>query len=84
MRLPSIVALVAAAAVIFGMNALGASDALAQDTVKKPAAAAQKKAPGKTCSDIASNTQAHKDCIAQQAKSEKAANADSPRQCIEI
>ncbi|MBM3548994.1 MAG: hypothetical protein FJX54_18790 [Alphaproteobacteria bacterium] len=32
-----------------------------------------KKAPGKTCSEFTSNSQAHKDCIARQAKIEKSA-----------
>ena len=31
----------------------------------------RKKAPGKTCGDLAPNSQAHKDCIAKQAKSDQ-------------
>ena len=40
---------------------------------KSSAQANTKKAPGKTCSDLQSNSQAHKDCIAKQAKSDQAA-----------
>lgn len=54
-----------------------ASDALAQGkSDSKPAAAAKK--PGKTCSDLASNSQAHKDCIQKQAKSEKKEKVAKP------
>ncbi len=56
-----------------GVSGLGA-DALAQGrSDSKPAAAAKK--PGKTCSDLASNSQAHKDCIQKQAKSTKDAKS---------
>jgi len=44
-------------------------------TPYKPSAqSTQKKAPGKSCSDFVSNSQAHKDCIAKQAKSNQKAD----------
>ncbi len=57
-----------------GVSGLG-TDAWAQGrSDSKPAAAAAKK-PGKTCSDLVSNSQAHKDCIQKQAKSTKDAKS---------
>jgi len=41
-------------------------------------AAAPKKAPGKVCGEFQANSQAHKDCIARQAKMEKAAKDKKP------
>jgi hypothetical protein len=74
MRLPKIVALLATLTVAVGAMSLGGAGALAQDAAKKPSTAAvQKKAPGKVCSDLAPNSPAHKDCIAKQAKADKAA-----------
>ena len=59
-----------------GLSGLSA-DAWAQGkSDSKPAAAAKK--PGKTCSDLASNSQAHKDCIQKQAKSDKVAKPAKP------
>jgi hypothetical protein len=63
------------AAVALGTAGLGSTAAFAQDASKKPATktnAAQKK-PGKTCGDLASNSQAHKDCIAKNAHTQKSA-----------
>jgi hypothetical protein len=57
------------AAVAFGTASLASTPAFAQDASKKTTASQKK--PGKTCGDIASNTQAHKDCIAKQAHSAK-------------
>lgn len=63
--------LVAALLIGGGMTGLSA-DAWAQAKSDAPKAkAAEKKAPGKACSDLTPNSQAHKDCIQKQAKSEK-------------
>ncbi len=66
------------AAVLAGAGLAGtATDAFAQGrSDSKPAATAKK--PGKACSDLASNSQAHKDCIQKQAKSGKVAKPAKP------
>lgn len=74
MRARSTLTILSAAAMIFAATAIGPADAFAQDSSKKASASsAQKKAPGKTCTNLASNSQEHKDCIARQAKMDKTA-----------
>lgn len=77
--------LLGAAALALSVATFGAPDARAQGaSVTQPVKptpphkpSAQKKAPGKTCGDLTSNTQAHKDCIAKQAHTGKKAKKTS-------
>lgn len=62
---------VLAAALIVAGSTIVSGNAFAQDA-KAKAAAEQKKAPGKACSDVKPNSQEHKDCIAKQAKGNQA------------
>lgn len=81
MRFPFLATLLAAATLTFS-PVLGSGTALAQGSpvtqpvkptmpYKSSGQTTQKKAPGKTCGDLAPNSQAHKDCIAKQAKSDQ-------------
>ncbi len=75
--MPIVKTLVLAAALAAMSLAGSATDAFAQGrSDSKPAAAAKK--PGKACSDLASSSQAHKDCIQKQAKSEKKEKVAKP------
>ena len=76
--------LLCAAALAVSVTAFGSTAALAQSAAqpvkptmpyKSSGQSAQKKAPGKACSDLQPNSQAHKDCIAKQAKSDQPAKA---------
>jgi hypothetical protein len=58
-------------AIAVGGSSMLAADALAQGSPSKSQAA--KKSPGKACTDLASNSPAHKACIAEHAKQNKAA-----------
>jgi hypothetical protein len=83
---PVATTLLLACALSIGTVPLGSATAFAQSDASravpvrptaqhKPgvSSSAQKKAPGKVCGEFASNTQAHKDCIARQAKMDKTA-----------
>jgi hypothetical protein len=73
--LPTLLGALALSIVFGGTNvyAQGVTQPVKPTMPHKPSAqSAQKKAPGKACGDLMSNSQAHKDCIAKQAKSDQA------------
>ncbi|MSP50289.1 MAG: hypothetical protein EXQ95_13315 [Alphaproteobacteria bacterium] len=73
MTLPVVIALAVGAVPILGADAL----AQIRSGTTTPAPL-QKMAPGKACSNLAPNSPAHKDCVAQRAKADKAAKPAKP------
>lgn len=74
--LPALLAALALSIVFGGTNvyAQAVTQPIKPAAPYKPSAqSTQKKAPGKACGDLMSNSQAHKDCIAKQAKTDQAA-----------